>query len=540
MHLSREGGANRLDFDFHGHAGYAIARRSVDLELPPNYKFTFRIRGNAPAENLELKLIDASGDNVWWLNRRNFVFPREWSTVDTKKRQISFAWGPLGGGEIHHVASLEVVVTAGSGGRGTVWFTDPQLEPMPVVSNEPLRFTKPVIDLGVRREIGGLVIDWRARPPAFRLSLDGVVQRRATSKFVWLPDAEARTISIEGGEVRDVVVEPPTWAPSENDFYAIVARDAPRGRYPRYLIGEQPYWTIVGADRAEPEALIGEDGNVEPFKGGFSIEPFLVVDGTLVTWADASIAQSLAEGDLPIPSVTWRARGVTMTVTAAVSASSMLQLHYRIRGSKRATLLLAVRPFQVNPSTQFLNTPGGVSHIESIDYRDGRIVVNRKQFVNVLTRPARFVRGRTVGIDDANALVYPAAKDVALNVPLQRGARAEPIAKIAAGWRAKIRHVTVDIPAAPAIANTLRTNIAYILINRDGAAFQPGSRSYERAWIRDGSLIASVLLRLGDCRRREGVRGVVRALTSSRTARCRAASTAVAPIRFRRTTAMAS
>ena len=30
------------------------------------------------------------------------------------------------------------------------------------------------------------------------------------------------------------------------------------------------------------------------------------------------------------------------------------------------TLVLAVRPFQVNPPTQFLNAPGGVSTIETI------------------------------------------------------------------------------------------------------------------------------------------------------------------------------
>ena len=43
----------------------------------------------------------------------------------------------------------------------------------------------------------------------------------------------------------------------------------------------------------------------------------------------------------------------------------------------------------------------------------------------------------------------------------------------------------------------MRANLAYILINRDGPAIQPGSRSYARSWIRDGALIAAALLRLG-------------------------------------------
>jgi hypothetical protein len=39
--------------------------------------------------------------------------------------------------------------------------------------------------------------------------------------------------------------------------------------------------------------------------------------------------------------------------------------------------------------------------------------------------------------------------------------------------------------------------IAYILINADNSGTQPGSRSYERSWIRDGALTCSALLRAG-------------------------------------------
>jgi Glucoamylase and related glycosyl hydrolases len=43
----------------------------------------------------------------------------------------------------------------------------------------------------------------------------------------------------------------------------------------------------------------------------------------------------------------------------------------------------------------------------------------------------------------------------------------------------------------------LRSQLAFILVNRDGPAIQPGSRSYARSWIRDGSLTSEALLRLG-------------------------------------------
>jgi hypothetical protein len=52
-------------------------------------------------------------------------------------------------------------------------------------------------------------------------------------------------------------------------------------------------------------------------------------------------------------------------------------------------------------------------------------------------------------------------------------------------------------PFVQDVSNTIKSNLAYILINRDGPGIQPGSRSYERSWIRDGSLTCSALLRLG-------------------------------------------
>ena len=70
--------AMRLDFDFKGIAGYVIARKKIDLPLPDDYAFSFYIRGEAPENNLELKLIDASGQNVWWASQRHFEFSSQW------------------------------------------------------------------------------------------------------------------------------------------------------------------------------------------------------------------------------------------------------------------------------------------------------------------------------------------------------------------------------------------------------------------------------------------------------------------------------
>jgi hypothetical protein len=552
----RTGKAMRLDFDFQQHAGYAIARRTLDLDLPANYEITFAMRADAPVNNLEVKLLDASGDNVWWMNRQSFTYPRTWTEISTKKRQISFAWGPLGGGDIRHAAAIEIVVTASTGGKGTVWIDDLALNELPPAAAGPVTHgpwhagegTQALtVDLGALREVGGLRLRWDsddfARDFAVELSRDGktfetareVVGNQRRDELIFLPDEEARSVRLtmrqsnrgRGYALESAEVQPPEWAQTPNEFFAIVAKSAPRGEYPRYLLGEQPYWTVLGADGGEAEALIGEDGNVEPFKAGFSIEPFLLVDNRAVTWTDAAPQQTLAEGDLPIPTVTWTAQGLTLDITAAVTDSSMLLLRYRVRGkdTAKAKLALAVRPFQVNPSTQFLNTTGGVAPIHSIAF-DGRyVIVNEIQHVLPLTKPGSFTaatydEGNIVDVlrrggasvserkdpsgYASGALVYSLGitQTIDLAIPLQKNAKpvtdvTAAVHQIADQWREKLHRVAIEIPGAPEIGDTIRSNIAWTLIHRDGPALEPGARSYDRAWIRDGALIASLLLRLG-------------------------------------------
>ena len=100
--------------------------------------------------------------------------------------------------------------------------------------------------------------------------------------------------------------------------------------------------------------------------------------GKLVTWADAAISHSLERGDLPIPTVTWRAGPVSLDVTALVDGSagaSVLRARYRVRNERdvpsKVKLFVALRPFLVNPPTQFLNAPHGVARIDALSFRDG-------------------------------------------------------------------------------------------------------------------------------------------------------------------------
>ena len=118
------GKALRLDFDFHGGGGFVVARKLFALTLPERYSFRFHIRGIAPSNIFEFKLVDALNQNVWRYRQEVFDFPADWRLVEIKSNQIEFAWGPLGGGPATQVAAIELVIAAGPGGQGTVWIDE--------------------------------------------------------------------------------------------------------------------------------------------------------------------------------------------------------------------------------------------------------------------------------------------------------------------------------------------------------------------------------------------------------------------------------
>ncbi|HET6761776.1 MAG TPA: discoidin domain-containing protein [Gemmatimonadaceae bacterium] len=609
--------------------------------LPPNYEFSFAIKGDAPTHTLELKMIDSTGENVWWSNNPNFRFPKEWQTVTRKKRQISFAWGPTANKDLKGFSAIEIAITAGSGGKGSIWLDDLAVTPLepetrfypaPRVTassqaqgydvsrttdtdlttawrSAPLRVSPagdatavPAgsvppgaetidIDFQRRREFGGLVIGWepgrRANSYELQGSPDGQSWRvlytvnrtsisplaqtvAASSKtaiaqsplfrdYLYMPESDARFLRIvlksaetrNGYGIRDISIKPIDWAASENDFFTTVAKEAPKGNYPRPFLGEQSYWTVIGVDRDSAEALINEEGMIEVGRGQFSIEPFLFTDGKLLTWNDVTTSVASNPEALPLPQVTWSAKYLDLSINAFVagpSDSSVLYARYRItntsRRAKRLTLYLALRPFQVNPPWQFLNLPGGVARVDTISLQGSSVRVTGNKFVRSLSSASGFgavtfdegnivdwlragklptpitvtdpsghasaafgyqleINGRSTSspIDIAVALHEPTPPtSPGITLLPGQGERivSTQLEKVQTEWREKLGRVTIALPpSASRYTETMRTQLADILINRDGPAIQPGSRSYSRSWIRDGSLTSTALLRLG-------------------------------------------
>jgi hypothetical protein len=365
-----------------------------------------------------------------------------------------------------------------------------------------------------------------------------------------LPDTETRYLRVSlpigapPAALAEIEARPPEWAATPNALVASLAKAAPRGTFPRGFSGEQPYWTLVGSAEGGPAGLIGEDGAIEVGKGAFSIEPFVIADGHTFSWANVTATQSLEDGALPMPHVRWQGTGWQLDTSLFVdSAAPRLLAKWRLTntGTTRRTLhlLLAVRPLQVNAPTQFLGRPGGVSPISRIAWHNGALSVTAPPAIEgdaavtrtllPLTAPAWAaarafdqgalavpVTGGAPAVDGPTGLATAAlgydvtlapgeSTDVPMAIPfegppaaLDRPGFDRAHAATVAAWRSTLGAVTLTVPTSrQAVADSVRTALAQILMSRTGPALQPGTRSYDRSWIRDGTMMSDTLLRLG-------------------------------------------
>ena len=580
-----------IDFDFGRVTGYVAARRTLPIEFPARYELALRVRGNAPPNALQMKLVDATGANVWWGRKNEFRVPPDWQTLRFRQREIEFAWGPAPDRALRRSAAIELVIASGSGaGKGSVCFDRLELRELPASAA-----TAGAHGNGGLRAAGSRRCERRRRPPRDRLAAcrnarcgggaDGRLWRAARVRRAraalakrrgsvalchrplrrWralarrparrprarrpavalaarfrsaLRSHQRRRACCQGRGAGRAGAAAPVDA---NAFFAELAKEAPRGRYPRSYLGQQTYWTVLGVDGGRTASLLSEDGVLEPVPGVGALEPFLIVDGNVLGWADVRSSHTLQGGDLPMPSVHWRAGDLALDISAfgdGTPDAAQALARYRVRNLgkdvRRVTLALAWRPFQANPPTQFLAHPGGASAIDALDW-DGRVLtVNGAPRLRALVAPSavrleplaagpvgdwlREPRPSPAPVHLADPAGFASAallfdlrlaageeREVAVALPVDGAPMASAPADIAAAearavahWRARLDRVRISGPAeVEEIARTLRTSLGHILVNRSAAALQPGARAYARSWIRDGALTSSALLRLG-------------------------------------------
>ena len=595
-----DGKAVRFDYNLTTGTGYGGIQKRFPIDLPDNFEFTFRLKGDSPPNNLEIKFIDSTGDNVWWVINRHYDFPGDWKKIRIRKRHIGFAWGPTNDQSLKRIDRIEFTVSSTVGGKGTLWLDNLTFEPLPA---ETENFPTPVakasttldgfpttglfdrsdlsgwqstsggdqnirIHLMARRELGGLHIDWMKgqAAPAFRvfLSDDGqkwepaydVALNRDDASFIRLPEAEAAFIKIElkgldAGKrygIREISILPVRDGATPNDFLLYAAAHSPAGWYPRYFSKQASWWTVNGVNNDVKEALINEDGMVEVDKARFSIEPLIKAGDSIWTWSNANATQTIGPPGNSTefgfrPSTTWHCGGLefTSSLSAAGTANktSRAEIMYFFQNMTAKAmdfdLYLLIRPFQVNPYYQFLNLTGGAGRINRIWEENGLVNVDDK--VILTSKPydafgaAPFDAGNiaklaasgkippgTVAEDPsglANGMLkfkmhLEAGKVTKLfvAVPFYGRESIDPKQCIKMlpddfdeeyiFWKDKTGHILFNLPpSGQKIVDTYRSNLAYILVNRDKAGIQPGSRSYERSWIRDGALTSSALLKSG-------------------------------------------
>ncbi|MDQ3144196.1 MAG: discoidin domain-containing protein [Pseudomonadota bacterium] len=444
------GKAVEMRYDYGRVSGYAFMRRPVALTLPRNYEIRFKMRGTGGRNDLQLKLTD--GDNVWWKTWRNHRPPTEWQDVVVPAGEIGFAWGPASDKTLRRVDGIEFVMARNrDGGAASLAIDDLRIVPLPGAPTA-------------------------ARPPE----------------------------------------------ESVNDALSVVAKRSPRGAFPRAFLGEQPYWTLAGSDGGKIAALISEDGAIEPAKGSYSIEPVVIDRGKRFDWANVTARVSLAEGKLPIPTVHWTAPGFRLDTTLLADSAGRAALAGYVltnTGAARRTieLRLGVRPWQVNPPAQFLAQQGGHSPISRI-VREGRqLLITQPQtggdapktrLLIASREPAVVIGALSSGPAMATAdLIYrldiaPGRSErIVLTMPGQYGAA--PPWEVAFRdtrdhWREVLGRVSIKVPPAKQdFADTIATTFSQILTSRDGPMLKPGTRSYDRAWIRDGAMMGEALLRMG-------------------------------------------
>ena len=111
-----------------------------------------------------------------------------------------------------------------------------------------------------------------------------------------------------------------------------------------------------------------------------------------------------------------------------------------------------------------------------------------------LALPARGVRDVYVAVPLHRAAAIPRRSSAAATAVLGE----EALATAIHDWEVALSRSVITLPpSARRVSETLRSSVAYMLLERHGAALQPGTRAYARSWIRDGALMSAALERLG-------------------------------------------
>jgi hypothetical protein len=338
-------------------------------------------------------------------------------------------------------------------------------------------------------------------------------------------------------------------------YYQKKARPSQKKYYPQWTGGRQAYWTVVGTTSGNIEATFCEDGMLQLYNQGPSLMPYLYIDEELLTPSDFTIKQFLKSGYLPMPKVILENKKVVFSqeiFAAERNGKSYACLRCVLENKSdsrlRGKVFFTIRPFQVNPPWQWA---GGMAEVNKLSFSaaTNTIKINESEKIIALKKPDKFdavdyihgdiidkvkegaisssesiedvfnyasgaleydfsLRGKRkeeylfiISLDDdKNAISQLLKASSSRSRLFKRNKLNKEFAFMEQDtinyWEEKLNKVRIKIPDEEML-NTIKSSLAYILINKDGPMLQAGSGAYEKSWIRDGCISSAALLRMG-------------------------------------------
>ena len=388
----RGDGSLCLDYDFAGVSGYAVLRARAAARLARSTSTCgCGSRAAAPCNDFQIKFVDASGDNVWWINRPGFALPGALTELQLRRRHVDFAWGPTTDRTLRQHAHHRVrdrgradegrAVAARCASRASSSRERaPDPSPWPEPRARARAAARSTSTSGMPREFNGVALRWPARRRAARLrrcwppttAAAGGVLRRVRGSDGGLdalfaarergaPPARAARCAKRARAADARAARRRAVARLQRRARRAGARSTPRGDLPRAFLGEQNYWTLVGVDGGgERSALLSRRRRARGRARRLQRRARRAARRTAgrSTWADvrsrAVAARRLpaaARGALAARGLHARHRGRRRRpARRAASARALHAAQSPATGRARFTLLLAVRPWQVEPA----------------------------------------------------------------------------------------------------------------------------------------------------------------------------------------------
>lgn len=313
-------------------------------------------------------------------------------------------------------------------------------------------------------------------------------------------------------------------------------------------------WTMIGNLRREREAIVDPRGLVTPWFDGWSLDTWVVLDGTLYAPSrlpEGQVSQSLRE-NLPVVLTTFRARDLAVRSSVFAIEDDQggewvvqkITVENASSNESRATLCLSVRPFN----------PEGASLVNRVEFASGKatsedmhggqpselsaVIVNGALGV-LLPAPGRVscmneldgdvalalpsYNGLKLAESKAGLATAVAAyefelrpresRDVVAYLPMERHPipDAEPdalpiisfpratdlLSKTTSLWQTKMAEgMQVWLPDEK-LQEAFEANKAFLLLLHDGKTITPGPFTYHQFWFRDAAFMLNALDKLG-------------------------------------------